>query len=386
MITSEGREQFRVATAVRAGGPARGMSLRVDPDQVPGMAEALRGFPPVPSRRIDPAVAPDWLVPAGLGEVGSIVVASLPGHGVPAGALVLLRRAGTGPFGEDDEVTLREFAGRAGFAMSAARTFAQQASITETLMRDLLPPTLQQVAGIDFAGGYRPAQDHGRVGGDFYDVHPGAGDGEEILAVLGDVCGKGLEAAVLTGKIRSALQVLLPLAGDHQRMLTLLNGALLTDAADARFVTLVLASVTRRGPRVALRLTCAGHPAPLLIRADGRVEEAATRGTLVGVLPSAEATTVETVLAPGETCLLYTDGITEAHGGALGRDLFGEERLHRVAAECAGLPAEAVVERVQMVAAEWAGSNSHDDMAVLAITAPREPRPDAVDGPGRGTA
>lgn len=381
VLTSEGRGQFRVATAVRGGDTARVALLRIDPDEVPGMAEALQGFPPVPFRRIDPADTPGWLVPAGLGAPGSIVVTSLPGHGVPAGAMVLLRRAGSGPFGEDSAAMLREFATRSGLAISAARMFAQQASITETLMRDLLPPTLQEVAGVEFAGGYRPSPGNGRVGGDFYDVHPGAEDGEETLVVLGDVCGKGLEAAVLTGKIRSALQVLLPLAGDHQRMLSLLNDALLTDA-DARFVTLVLASVARRGSDVAVRLTCAGHPAPLIIRADGRVEEAATQGTLVGVLPSVEAGTAETTLAPGDTCLLYTDGITEAHGGPLGRDLFGEDRLHRVAAECAGMPPEAVVERVQMVAADWAGHNSHDDIAVLAITAPRGHRAAVVDQGG----
>lgn len=387
VITPAGRGQFQVvtATAGRRGAPAHAVR-RFDPDEVPGLAEALRGFPPVPSRWIDPSAAPAWLTPAEFGEVGSIVITPLPGHGIPAGALVLLRRSGSGPFSDGEEATAREFAARAGLAMSAARMFAQQAAITETLMRDLLPPRLRQVGGVEFAGGYRPAQDSERVGGDFYAVHPagtGAAASRETLAVLGDVCGKGLEAAVLTGKIRSALHALLPMADDHLTMLRLLNDALLDDD-NARFVTLVLASVTRHGADVGLRLTCAGHPPPLIIRADGRVEEAATLGTLVGALPEVEATTYRTRLAPGETCLMYTDGIPEAHGGPIGRDQFGEERLQRAAAECAGMPAEAVVERVQMLAAEWVGTGVHDDMAVLAVTAPRGQHLTAVGGHGRG--
>lgn len=384
VLTPATRGQFQLVTGVAGDhGSPRSTLARVDPDAVPGLAEALRGFPPVPSRWIDPSAAPSWLTPEGFGEVGSILVTPLPGHGIPAGALVLLRRAGSGPFSEGEEATAREFAARSGLAMSAARMFAQQASITETLMRDLLPPTLRHVAGVDFAGGYRPSQDNERVGGDFYDVHPAAEDAGETLAVLGDVCGKGLEAAVLTGKIRSALHALRPMAGDHLRLLRLLNDALLSDD-HARFVTLVLASVTREGSDVRLRLTCAGHPPPLILRADGRVEEASTLGTLVGALPSIEATTYETRLAPGETCLLYTDGITEAHGGPLGRDQFGEERLRRAAGECTGLPAEAVVERVQMLATDWVGRNAHDDMALLAISAPRGRHLTAVGGHGRG--
>jgi serine phosphatase RsbU (regulator of sigma subunit) len=143
--------------------------------------------------------------------------------------------------------------------------------------------------------------------------------------VLGDVCGKGLEAATLTGKIRNTLQALTPLAADHQAVLELLNGAMLS-TEHARFATLVLASVTNRDGEVALRLTSAGHLPPLVIRDGGRVEQADT-GTLIGALPNIAAQSFETSLAPGETCVLYTDGVTEARGGPLGGYMFGEERL-----------------------------------------------------------
>ncbi|MFI9150524.1 PP2C family protein-serine/threonine phosphatase [Streptomyces sp. NPDC053367] len=371
-----------MVTCVRGGTPVTAQKA-VAPDAVPGLAEALRGFPPVPSRWIDPAAAPAWMIPEGFGPVGAIVITPLPGHGVPAGALVLLRKEGSVAFTEEEEVFARLFAARSGAAMSAARLYAEQTAVTEVLMRELLPPALHQISGVDFAGSYRPSADHERIGGDFYDLHPAAVEGEPSLVALGDVCGKGLEAAVLTGKIRNTLHALLPLADDHQRMLSLLNTALLS-TRHTRFATLVLASAARRENGVDVRLTSAGHPSPLIVRTNGTVEEADTRGTLVGVLPEVRARTTAVTLAPGESCVLYTDGITEAKGGPLGDSVFGEERLKRALAGCVGMPAEGIVEHVQMLASQWLGDRSHDDMAVLAISAPRTHHLSAVDGHTRG--
>lgn len=253
-------------------------TVQEDLGQLPGLSDALRGFPPVPSRWIDPAGVPGWIVPDSFTEpVGSAVVTPLPGHGAPAGALILLRSSHHAAFTESEEIFARLFAARAGAAMSAARMYAEQAAITTTLMRELLPPQLHGVHGVQFAGTYRPAGQTERVGGDFYDVHPGTDEGQESLVVLGDVCGKGLEAAVLTGKIRNTVQALLPLAADHQRLLGLLNGALM-NSHHTRFATLAIASVVRRGGTVHLRVTSAGHPPPLIVRADGLVEQARTRG------------------------------------------------------------------------------------------------------------
>ncbi|MET7386167.1 PP2C family protein-serine/threonine phosphatase [Streptomyces sp. NPDC005529] len=382
VVAPRSGNRLPVVTCTGHAQPER--SLRdVHAEDVPGLAEALQGFPPVPSRWIDPASAPEWLVPEAFGPVGSIVVTPLPGHGVPAGALILLRRSEEAAFTEQEEIFARLFAARAGAAMSAARLYAEQASLSQTLMRDLLPPDLHQVSGVDFAGGYRPSKDHERIGGDFYDVHPATTEGEASFAVLGDVCGKGLEAAVLTGKIRNTLHALLPMADDHQRMIDLLNGALL-NSHSTRFATLVMVSAVRDAGSVRLRLTNAGHPAALIVRADGSVEEATRRGTLVGALPEARATTTHRTLAPGEFCVLFTDGITEARGGPLGDEMFGEARLREALALCAGMPAEAIVEHVQMLAAQWVGSDGHDDMAVMVIAAPRSRHLSAVGGRTRG--
>ncbi|RDH77978.1 serine/threonine-protein phosphatase [Mycolicibacterium moriokaense] len=369
-------------------GSAEQRNVVADPAEVAGLSEALRGFPPVPSRWIDPATVPDWLMPQGFtAPVGSVVITPLPGHGVPAGALVLLRRTSHTAFSEGEEMLARLFAARAGAALSAARLYAEQAATTRTLMRELLPPQLHRVHGIELAGGYRASEDHHVIGGDFYDVHPAAKPEDETLVVLGDVCGKGLDAAVLTGKIRNTLQALAPLADHHEGVLKLLNGAMLSPD-NSRFATLVLASIARRDGQLALRLTCAGHPAPLIVRNDGRVEQADTRGTLVGALPNFKARSVEMTLAPGETCVLYTDGVTEAHGGPFGKEMFGEQRLKEALAECVGLPPEAVVERILMLTTQWLSQRAHDDIAVVAITAPRRTHLSAVDGhtAGRYTA
>ncbi|MFE1800840.1 PP2C family protein-serine/threonine phosphatase [Streptomyces sp. NPDC059517] len=220
------------------------------------------------------------------------------------------------------------------------------------------------------------------VGGDFYDLHPADTPETETVAVLGDVCGKGLEAAVVAGRIRHVLQALVPFAADHTRVLTLLNDALLS-SPQTPFVTLVLVTAVRQDARVRLRISSAGHPAPLIVRVTGQVEEARTGGTLIGVFADIEFKTAEVALQPGETCLLYSDGITEARGGPLGNVMFDEDRLRGVLAQCAGMPAEAVTERVQMIIAQWVGEGAHDDMAVLAIGAPRDTRPATVDEPTR---
>lgn len=358
------------AAAPRDGEVTHGR-LGGHPADVPGLAEALEGFPPVPSRWLDPGALPAWL-PSAPGAAGALMVTSLPGSGAPVGALVLLRAAGAEPFTEDEEAFVRVFAARVGAALAAAALRTEHTAVAELLTQDLLPPELRRVDGVEYAGGHRPAHGEFRVGGDFFDIMPAAEEGGETHVVLGDVCGKGLEAAVLTGRIRSALRALHLVESDHQRLLRVLNSALLS-TRHSRFATLVLASARRRDDTVALRLTSAGHPPPLVVRRDGGVDAVPTRGTLVGALPEVFTRTHHTTLRPGEACVLYSDGVTEAKGGPCGTDQFGEARLRAALAECAGQPPEAMAERVQMLASEWLGGRHHDDMALLVIAAPRHP-------------
>ncbi|MFE6164863.1 PP2C family protein-serine/threonine phosphatase [Streptomyces sp. NPDC056486] len=363
-------------TRCSAAGPAVQERIALDPGQLPGVAEALLGLPALSSRWIDPHQVPSWAMPDGFvddaTDIGSVVVVPLPGHGVPTGCLVLLRHRQEATFTPSEEAFAQLFAARAGAALSIARSHARQAHINEVLMRDLLPPALGRVHGISFSGRYRASAAGERIGGDFYDLHPAATPEAETVAVLGDVCGKGLEAAVTAGKTRNALQALVPFAADHTRLLTLLNSALLA-ANQTPFVTLVLATAVRQDDaRVRLRISSAGHPAPLIVRTTGHVEEVRTCGTLIGAFADLEFETAEVTLRPGETCLLYSDGIIEARGGPLGDVMFGEDRLRTVLSQYAGMPPEVITERVQLVVAQWVGEGPHDDMAVLAIGAPAE--------------
>ncbi|MGW2221454.1 PP2C family protein-serine/threonine phosphatase [Nonomuraea sp. NPDC001684] len=382
VVVPLGPRRYEVAYH-EAGGAAVRRNLDIDPRSMPGLAEALRAFPPVPARWVDPERAPGWVLGEGRDDTRSVAVISLPGYGLPAGALILLRSSAG--FSAAEEVFARLFVARAGTAISIARVYAEQGAITETLMADLLPPMTPYLDVADVAARYRAAGHGALVGGDFYDVHPVAGSGGAALVVLGDVSGKGLEAAVLTGKIRNTLRALLPLADDHQRVLERLNEVLLAESSP-RYVTLVLAGVERRGHRLELRLTSAGHPPPMIVRNDGRVEDARTRGTLIGLLDQITSVTETVLLAPGETCLLYSDGVIEARGGPLGDELFGDDRLREELRQCAGMPAAALAERVQMLASQWAGERERDDIAIVAIGAPREApdAPDAPDGPDGG--
>ncbi|GGQ31272.1 PP2C family protein-serine/threonine phosphatase [Streptosporangium pseudovulgare] len=344
--------------------------------QVPGLTEALAGFPPVPSRWLDPAQVPEWLLPEGFGVAAHLLVTPLPGNGVPAGALVLARGAGGEPFDEETETLVRVFASRAGAAISAAALYQEQGETNAILTGGLLPPRLPQPAGAELAGSLRAAQQTSLVGGDFYDVCLPGGEaaggeaGGEALLVLGDVCGKGARAAVLAGQVRQSLRALLLLERRPGRLVALLNRCLLASAVPNSFVTLVLGSLAAAaGGGVRLELVVAGHPPPLVLRADGTVEEVASRGSMLGAMREVVLEPVTVELAPAEVCLFYSDGITEAFGGPSGREMYGGARLKTALAGCAGMPASAVVERLEQLSTEWLAGRVQDDRALLAVRA-----------------
>ncbi|MEU7984762.1 PP2C family protein-serine/threonine phosphatase [Streptosporangium canum] len=339
--------------------------------QVPGLAEALAGFPPVPSRWLDPGQAPQWLLPDGFGQAGHLLVTPLPGNGVPAGALVLARREGGPAFDEEAEILVRVFAARAGAAISAAALYQEQSATNAILTRDLLPPALPVLAGLDLAGSLRSAQQAGLIGGDFYDLYlPGPGAAGEPLVVLGDVCGKGARAAVLAGQVRQSLRALLLLERRPEHLASLLNRSLLASPSPNPYVTLVLAAL-RTGQRghVLLDLAVAGHPPPFILRRDGSVQEVTAGGSLLGALRESVVTPVTVDLAPGELCLFYSDGITEAVGGPTGRQMYGGQRLQSALSTCAGMPASAAVERLEQISTEWLAGDVQDDRVLLAVQA-----------------
>lgn len=342
--------------------------------EVPGLREVIDGFPPIPSRWLDASQAPDWLFPAAFGPVGALLVIPLPGNAEPAGALILARAGGTATFSPEDEGLARVFAARAGAALAAAGLYQEQVDTAAVLQADLLPPDLPVTEGFELAGSYQAARETMLIGGDFYEVFGPSETADDTVIALGDVCGTGPQAAVTTGKVRQTLRALRVMRAGPETMLRVLNQVLTDTGRRQRFVTLVVGSVTRADHgRVRLELASGGHPPPLVLRADGTVEEVPATGTLIGVMPRISVRPATAELAPGELCLLYSDGLTEARGGPTGAEQFGETRLRRALAECAGLPGAVTLERLRQLVSDWVHGGVNDDIAMLAVRARTRP-------------
>ncbi len=292
-----------------------------------------------------------------------VTALSLPASesGVARGALLLACR-GSGVGVSRDVV--EEFTVRASRAVSAAYRFERQKAAADELTAPLRPPVLPVVPGIRMAAIYRPSAGPLDVGGDFYDIH--LQDDGSSLFMLGDVCGKGAEAAAMSGRVRQALAALRLVEGEPRRLLRLINQTLL-GTGGSKFATLVVGLMARRGSgSLLIRVSSGGHPAPVVVRKDG-VEIVAVPGMLVGIMPKAEFGESTVELGKQDTFVAYTDGITEARGGPDGEELFGSARLRAVLAECAGAPVEQVVARVDEAVQQWTNGQSRDDIALLAI-------------------
>jgi serine phosphatase RsbU (regulator of sigma subunit) len=179
---------------------------------------------------------------------------------------------------------------------------------------------------------------------------------------------------VSTGQLRQSVLALRRLVPDPVDLLAQLNATMpetMPPDCAPRFVTLVLGTATPRPDGgVTLRLAGGGHLPPLVIRRGGRVEQVDVGGMLVGAVPEVRFACRTVDLAPGESCVLYTDGVTEAHGGVDGRQAFGEERLAEILEGCDVLPAPGIADRVGLHATRWLTTGHHDDIAVLVVQAP----------------
>ncbi|MFD9568660.1 PP2C family protein-serine/threonine phosphatase [Streptomyces sp. NPDC059982] len=239
------------------------------------------------------------------------------------------------------------------------------------LQQTLLPPALSDVPGLEVAAHYHVASAD-EVGGDFYDLFPLACDRWGLF--LGDVCGKGAGAAAVTSLTRYTLRAAAVYDPDPAAVLGNLNTVLTHEynQRDPRFCTVVFGLLTPDGDRGGFRVTLAsgGHPPALLMRADGTAAYLPTPGgQLIGVLPDAQISTTTVRLAPGDTLLLYTDGLTEAHT-ALAGGRYGDEALLDFAAELSPTTADAAVTAIRRLLDTF-GTGVDDDTAVLAIHAPR---------------
>jgi PAS domain S-box-containing protein len=255
-----------------------------------------------------------------------------------------------------------ELARRAAVAIDNARLYRERSHIARTLQESLLPPELPDVAGAEVAASFHPAGEAVEVGGDFYDVFD-TSHGWSV--VMGDVCGKGADAAAVTALARYTLRTLGIQETSPAEVLRKLNEALLRQRTDRRFCTVAYASMQMNGGGSAdVCLSSGGHPLPYVLRADGSVEAVGEPGTLLGVLPDVRLTDSSVQLRKGDTMVLYTDGVTEARGP---HGMFGSDQLAAVLATCAGLDAKSVAARIESAALEIQEGNPRDDIAILAV-------------------
>ena len=250
-------------------------------------------------------------------------------------------------------------------AREAAEASAAEArALAETLQRTLLPPTAPEVPGLDVGGAFRPAGDGTVVGGDFYDVFE---IGDDCWGVsLGDVCGKGAPAAVITALARYTLRAEAVRSPSPSVVLTGLHDALVRE--DGRsFCTVLYTRVATTDDGARLTLSAGGHHLPMLVSNDGSVREVGRSGALLGMLgpPRLHDTTID--LGPGDALVLYTDGVIEARHGD---DFFGQDRLRRLLSELRGDPAQDVADAVASAAIDFQDGVTSDDIAVVVLKVP----------------
>lgn len=308
--------------------------------------------------------------------LGSGAVVPLRIGGRVLGAIVCANDAQR-PLVRGHVALLEEVAARSAVAVSHAQAFAERSAVAGGLQRSLLPQQPPRIPGLEVAVRYLAAGEGVDVGGDFYDVF--AGRGERWLLAIGDVCGKGVESAALTGLARHTIRCAALHSRSPRRILADLNTMLLRAdaesreeaASEPRFCTVGLAVVKPGGPEGTTVTLCnAGHPLPKLLRADGGVLPAGQPGALLGVFDRPELTERTVRLGPGDALVLYTDGITERRSG----DAYFEDLLDATLSELADVPADVVAEQLQHAAATFGTEPPADDMALVVLRHPGRQR------------
>ena len=294
--------------------------------------------------------------------VRSVIVAALKARGRTFGTLTLAN-AESGRLFEDADVQLaEELAARAGMAIDNARLYTERTRIAHTLQARLLPERLPDIPDVVVAARYRAAGELNEVGGDFYDVFPRSLT--DWALVVGDVSGKGAEAAAVTALARYTLRAAALEDAPPSDALRRLNGAMLDDET-SQFATVALAYFSTAGPDgLDVRLSLAGHPAPVVVRSDGTVEMLGRFGMMVGLRRHPVLHDAELRIGPGDVLLLYTDGVSEA--GPRGAPL-GEEGIADVLRGLAGEPPQAIVDAIERAAVAAQPGDPRDDIALLAI-------------------
>jgi serine phosphatase RsbU (regulator of sigma subunit)/PAS domain-containing protein len=363
----------------------------MDPEKVEWAIELRSKYPPDPREdrgvyrvlrtgesELYPTIPRDLLIEAAIDdehmrlidEIGmtSVMIAPLTARGRALGAITFVSAESGRAFDQDDLLLAEELAARCAIAVDNSRLFGERAHIARTLQESLLPPELPQPPGLEVAARFRAAGEGYEVGGDFYDVFDTGSD--RWAAVIGDVCGKGPEAAAITALARYTLRATAMTEDVPSRILGTLNEAMLRQRTDRRFSTVLYACLDQRKGGTCLRFASGGHPLPLVLRASGGAGEVGTPGTLLGIVPDPQLVDATVDLKPGDVVVLYTDGVTDAAAP----DLIHEPHELAAVLETGRYEsADAIAERMlQLALGAGNGSGPRDDIAILVIKVPEQ--------------
>ncbi len=299
-------------------------------------------------------------------DLRSAMLVPLRTRGRTVGVLTVAGGSTRAAYNDADLALIEELAARVAATVENARSFEREHAAADTLARALLPGRLPEIDGLEVAARYRPAGD---VGGDFYDCFPDGHGGWMI--VLGDVCGRGIAAAAMTGMTRHSIRAVARHADSLPALLADVNALLVEaagedDDAEPSFCTVCMAQVAVADGGAEVSVAAAGHPLPYVVRADGTVAEIGTPGSLLGLLGDIDSVAVTVQLGAGDALVLYTDGITERRQ----QRQFFADRLPGTLRGGAALPAAALAERIENAAVSFSATTADDDMAVVVISVP----------------
>ncbi|HVF04837.1 MAG TPA: SpoIIE family protein phosphatase [Frankiaceae bacterium] len=244
----------------------------------------------------------------------------------------------------------------------AEESEARARTLAKTLQQTLIPPTPPSVPGLDVATVYRAAGGGDEVGGDFYDVFQT--DHRDWVVVIGDVSGKGVDAAVVTALARYTLRAAALRSPHPADALAMLNEVMIDHETD-RYCTVAMLRL-REGDGWTASVSAGGHPLPYLLRPGDAPREVGAPGSLIGLLPEARFGDVDVALLPGDALVLYTDGVTEARAG---EEFYGAERLEAAILRYAGTAAS-LAHGVADEALTFQLGVPRDDIAVVVLRVP----------------
>jgi serine phosphatase RsbU (regulator of sigma subunit)/PAS domain-containing protein len=285
------------------------------------------------------------------------------------GVLTLARRADERHFEIADLGLVEELGEQLALAIRVDRMFRRRTEIADMLQASLLPRELPVIPGVRVAAAYVAATDGIDVGGDFYDVFR-TPDGWGLS--IGDVCGKGEDAAAVTAAARHGIRTIAYWNANPAEVLRQANDLLLSQEYDGRFVTACAAQLCWEGKELKVVIGGAGHPAPVVVRRDGRVQMLAGGGMPLGIFPDSETSQEEVRLDQGDVLFLYTDGITEARNLELA---YFADRLEDELSLLAGRSPEEIVTAMQTLVLEFSASELRDDMTMMVLQAGEPPLP-----------